>query len=817
MNILVLTYWSFNEPLIHAWTLPYLRMIREVSEKEVHIHLLTLEKEGLRIPGDQISEVKARLEDEGITLIDRRYHKFGIAAMRAWLVNIILLRRYCKRHDIQVLHAFGSPAATAALTLSKLTAIPYVIDSYEPHVESMVENGSWKRGSLAHRLLRFFERRQARTASAVLGTTRGMRDYAAKTYHHIPRFFLHKPACVDLAFFNPERSHPDITREKLGIPNDAVVCVYAGKIGGIYLREEVFDFYAACIRHWGKRFRALMLSDLPEAEMKLLCSHAGIPQELILLRFVPHTTVPFFLRLADFAINPVKPVPSKRYCTSIKDGEYWAMGLPVVIPDHISDDSDLVRQKDIGAVLEALNDEAYNNAVLKIEKLLALQDPQALKARIRSVAGEYRSVNIAIDAYRQLYGPDGYLYREEKRFFVVIYNSLRDPLFTNLVYSYILRQSTERPEYSFDLVTFEQKKYALTPQAADDERVRLTGQRIFWHPLTYHSGNFMFIKKSIDFLSAFAKLIRISLRGRPRLIIAFANTSAAISYMLARFIRTKLLVYSYEPHSEFLVEFGEWRRNGWRYRLLSSLEERVGRNADYILTGTSHMKAQLLPVAAGEVHRAPSSVDESVFFFRAKARDAKRAALQLSTQQKVLVYAGKFGGIYYEEEIGAFCQAMREKDPSWFFLFLSPTPPAEVHAALQKGGLPTSAYHLDEAHGAEAVAEWLSAADAGLTAIPPYPNQKFRSPVKVGEYLMCGLPYITCRGVSEDDTWAEEYHVGVVVDQIHSPSGTRVVELLNKLLSEDRDLLRERCRTTGIAYRGRQQVDTLFDKILQEA
>lgn len=813
MKVLVITYWSFKEPLIHAWTLPYLRMIREVSEGRVQLHLLTLEKEGLQMEVAESEAVREDLAREEITLITRDYHKFGFTAMRSWLSNLLLLRRYCKREGIEALHAFGSPAATTALALHKLVGIPYVIDSYEPHVESMVENGSWRKGSLAHRLLRFFERRQARTAKAVLGTSMGMRDYAAKTYGHIPRVFLHKPACVDLDRFNPEHTFAHISRASLNIPEDARVCVYAGKIGGIYLREEIFDFFAACHQKWGDAFRVLMLSDLSPDEMQRLATAAGMPPEHIVLRFVPHAEVAAHLALADFAINPVKPVPSKRYCTSIKDGEYWAMGLPVVIPEGISDDSDIVREEDIGVVLEQLHAEGYSKAVDQLEALLASASRSELITRTRQVAQRYRGLHIAMESYRKLYGPDGLMFKEEKHFLALIYNSLHDPLFSNLVYRYMQHQSEQHLEYNFHLVTFEQQKYALTKTEREATKVDLTGERIYWHPLTYHTGRFMLVKKFYDFLTALITVLRIRSRHRPDLILAFANTSAAISYVVARLFNTRLMVYSYEPHSEFLAEFGSWRRSGWRYRLLNGLEERVGREADFILTGTEHMRKDLTGVAQGEVYRAPSSVDEGTFSFRAKARDVKRAALGIG-EQKVLVYAGKFGGIYYDEEIGAFCAEMHRLDPDWYFLFLSPTPEEQVRQSLEAGGLSSECYHLTEAHSADEVAEWLSAADAGLTAIPPYPNQKYRSPVKVGEYLMCGLPYITCRGVSEDDQWAEEHRVGVVVDEISAGNAEKAVHELNELLLEPAELLRLRCRETGIAYRGRGQVDALFDEIL---
>jgi glycosyltransferase involved in cell wall biosynthesis len=815
VNVLVITYWSFKEPLIQAATLPYLRIMSELLGPESRIHLVTLEKQNLAIERDEDAAIREALDRDGITLLTRRYHKFGLRAMVSWAGNLLWIKNYCKRENIAVLHAFGSPAATTADMISRLTRLPYVIDSYEPHAESMVENGSWKSWSIAHRLLRWFERVQSRRARAVLATTEGMREYAAKTYGHIPGVFIARPACVDVDQFTTEHS-PSRTRADLGFRDDDIVCVYAGKIGGIYLKQEVFDFFAVCAAHWGERFRVIMLSDLKAREMEVLAARSQLDAEKIYLAFVPHHTVASYLSLADFAINPVKPVPTKRYCTSIKDGEYWAMGLPVVIPQGISDDSDLIREEKIGVVLSGLHHEAYLLAVQELDGLLRSSRREAEKKRIRKLAITHRGMAIAYNAYRLLYGQDGVLRKRNKRFLVLIYNSYRDPLFRNLVFEYMLRQSELNLNYHFDLITFEQKKYALNRSERKQERIRLSAYRVQWHALTYHSGAFMLVKKAFDFAAALYNVVSIRARFKTDMVIAFANTSAAISLLLSRWIGAKLMVYSFEPHSEFLAEFGVWNRSGWRYRILNRLEERVGREAAYLLTGTQHMVDRMEGVASGQVFRAPSSVDEQMFKLDLRAREAGRSAWNL-VHRRVLIYAGKFGGIYYNREIADFCARLLALDRSWFFIFLTPSPAAEVTAVLDEAGLDVHDYRLTEAKSAREVVAYLSMADIGLTAIPPYPNQKFRSPVKVGEYLMCGLPYITCRGVSEDDTWAENHRVGIVVDTLSATVAEDVQKQALILLSENIDSLRERCRATGIAYRGRKQVDELFDKILAEA
>ena len=104
---------------------------------------------------------------------------------------------------------------------------------------------------------------------------------------------------------------------------------------------------------------------------------------------------------ADFAINPVKPVPTKRHCTSIKDGEYWAMGLPVVITKDISDDSALISDTNLGVVIENYNEEGLKKAALKIKDMLLSEVDHA--DRIRSLAIRYRNIESQKSIYELIY------------------------------------------------------------------------------------------------------------------------------------------------------------------------------------------------------------------------------------------------------------------------------------------------------------------------------------------------------------------------------------------------------------------------------
>jgi hypothetical protein len=107
--------------------------------------------------------------------------------------------------------------------------------------------------------------------------------------------------------------------------------------------------------------------------------------------------------LGDFAITPVKPIPTKKYCTPIKDGEYWGLGLPVVITEGISDDSDIIRNYRAGAVIASLDPDSYRKSLLEIKDMLD-NEKDRLSPRITELAKRFRSFEISQKIYQAIYG-----------------------------------------------------------------------------------------------------------------------------------------------------------------------------------------------------------------------------------------------------------------------------------------------------------------------------------------------------------------------------------------------------------------------------
>jgi glycosyltransferase involved in cell wall biosynthesis len=400
-NLLVLTYWSYKDALVQTYTLPYVRVMKKYCSGK--IYLVTLEQPQLQLSREEKQQQITLLAAEGIVPVFLNYQPFGAKAAFGWMLKLVRLWWLTKTCGIKGIHSWCTPAGMIGYLLSKSTGRPLVADSFEPHAEPMVETGEWSANSRAFKTLFGYERKLAHRARAIIALTESMRSYAREKYAMPDKPYFVKPALIDfekLPVFTPEMREAFRKANNL---NDKLVCVMAGKTGGLYYEQEVFDFFAACAENWGSRFHALLLSPTTERQLLKLAENAGFPSTQLTIKFVPQHEVFAWMNAADFAFNPCRPVPSRRHGTSIKNSEYWACGLPVVLARNISDDSDLIEQHKIGAVLENMNGLSYVKAVRTIEQLLSV-NRQQLNETISTFARNTRSMHIADEIYREIYG-----------------------------------------------------------------------------------------------------------------------------------------------------------------------------------------------------------------------------------------------------------------------------------------------------------------------------------------------------------------------------------------------------------------------------
>jgi glycosyltransferase involved in cell wall biosynthesis len=400
-NILILTHWSFKDALVQTYTLPYVKIIREIIPTEKKIIVITSEQENNALSATEIDAINLQWKKRNMELIAQPYKRLGWKKAIATVGQLFELYRVIKKNKIVAIHPFCTPAGGIGYLLSKITGAVLVLDSYEPHATTMIETGTWKKNSLPFKILFELEKRQTQKAVYIIATTSGMKNYALKNYGvEIKNFFV-KPACISFKDFYPRSKDVNLL-EKFDLYNK-IVCVYAGKLGGTYLKDEVFDFVKACYQYWGAKFRFLMLTEESEKIINEQIKRLGIPLDVVITQFVQHSEIPNYLSLGDFGINPQVPVPSKRYGSPIKNGEYWAMGLPVVISPNISDDSDIILQNEIGVVTNLKQIETMDEAVRQMDQLLKNNSREILQKKIFGIAKKYRSFDIARKIYPLIY------------------------------------------------------------------------------------------------------------------------------------------------------------------------------------------------------------------------------------------------------------------------------------------------------------------------------------------------------------------------------------------------------------------------------
>src|SRR5436190_4218045 len=200
-NILILTQWSFNDALVQTYTLPYVNIIREIILPDHKIIVVTAEQEHIALSKNESDQINKDWEKKNMMLLPEPYKRFGLKKIFDSAGNLSKLIGVIKREKIKTIHAFCTPAGGIAYLLSKFTGTDLIIDSYEPHAESMIENGTWKKNGLAYKILFFLEKKQTRKAKVLIGTTARMKQYALKKYRIEVQNFYVKPACVDLVKF----------------------------------------------------------------------------------------------------------------------------------------------------------------------------------------------------------------------------------------------------------------------------------------------------------------------------------------------------------------------------------------------------------------------------------------------------------------------------------------------------------------------------------------------------------------------------------------------------------------------------------------
>src|SRR5687767_5953423 len=116
-NILIFTQWSYRDGLIQAYTLPYVKIIRDILSPDNKIIVVTAEKDQLGIRAGELPGINAEWSPLNIKIFPLAYKRFGWQKFVTYSRHFFKLLRLVRREKIDIIHAFCMPAGSFAYLL----------------------------------------------------------------------------------------------------------------------------------------------------------------------------------------------------------------------------------------------------------------------------------------------------------------------------------------------------------------------------------------------------------------------------------------------------------------------------------------------------------------------------------------------------------------------------------------------------------------------------------------------------------------------------------------------------------------------------
>jgi len=355
-------------------------------------------------------------------------------------------------------------------------------------------------------------------------------------------------------------------------------------------------------------------------------------------------------------------------------------------------------------------------------------------------------------------------------------------------------------ELGVSLLTFEPARNEKDRAEFEKIKENLAAEGIEWEWLPYHK-RFSAVATAWDIFRGTVYIWRRI--GRFDILHARVHVPmlmAALARKLSRHT-PKLLFDIRGFFPEEYTDAGIWPEGGWLYRGAKRVERWLLKESDGFVVLTEKARDILFPESrdAGcdklgrPVEVIPCCVDfqKRFSFDRELFRDSIREELNLQ-DSFVIVHLGALGGLYLTEEIANFLAAAKRSNPRTFALILSQTDTKALEARLKDNGLGDGHYLAIRVLPSE-VERYLIASDVGLSFVKSSYATQSRSPTKIPEYLVCGLPVISNRDVGDVNELIGPNRVGVLLNEFTPSEYKRALDELESLGD-----VSERCREVAV-------------------
>ncbi len=356
-----------------------------------------------------------------------------------------------------------------------------------------------------------------------------------------------------------------------------------------------------------------------------------------------------------------------------------------------------------------------------------------------------------------------------------------------------------------DYYTFEKKK---NKHAFNSDKIN--------HVILKRKSSSKLAHKIADYYFALKLIILNHKNQKYDLIISRSSFAGIFGVIFFIFYRVPFAVESFEPHSDYELNIPNgWRKFGIRYIFLKFFENIQKKYAFVLLPVSNFYKLKLLEegVPESKVIVQPCCINYNKVAFNEITRLKIRKELNIPVEHYVGVYAGKFGGLYYENDAFKFIgELYRKFERKMSIILLTPMSEETIRNELIYFGLDSSCIHIKYVDPKE-VFNYLMAADFAFNFHISNSVSNFFSPIKNAEYWSIGLPIIISRNIGDDSELIEKHNIGIVIDILNEIEYYKV-EKLKEII--DIQFVRHLIAQKTIQYRSIHLVNRSYQEMFNK-
>ena len=385
-NILYISFDGLLDPLGQSQIIPYIDHISKLG----NLTVISLEKD-FRVK----SSKKLIITFNWIFLYFTKKFKF-FSKLYDFITILIYSIYLCKKKNINIVHCRGHLPAMIAYILKKIYKIKFIFDFRGFWIDERVDNGSINKNLLLDRalfkILKKLEKILLNNSDAFIFLTRFAANEVKKK---IKKKILLQiiPCATDYNIFKKKNIKNNY------LPKKKKYLCYLGSLGGVYLLEEMLNFYYY-LNKFDNKYKFLFITNNTKIiKENIIYYNNKVLRKNVIIKNLNRKQIPKYLQLCDYAISFIRPTWARKSSFPTKISEYLSMNLPIIYNYGLKGVDDFFSKNKLGKGIKIKK--KYSNS--DIRKILENLKIYKNNAKLRSVSKKLLSMEVANKNYSKIY------------------------------------------------------------------------------------------------------------------------------------------------------------------------------------------------------------------------------------------------------------------------------------------------------------------------------------------------------------------------------------------------------------------------------